>query len=171
MSYSPNVNNFRMGVHRNYRGSTDRVIDTPGERDTAQRFRNVERQEDRLASDLRSMDNTYLDSDPRRGHVVRYRDGYEAGTGNYIQDETHYAYDRRSGESIGLRSLGTYTTPQGTISAHKDVRWDGREARFEESRVYKNNIGFTTGREWVSGLESRYGIEYEQGRSGLLFGQ
>lgn len=170
MSNIPNVNNFRMGVRQNFQGYTDSIIDTPGERRTSRKFHGVKNQEENLASDLASMDNTYLDSDPRRGSVVRYRDGYEAGTGNYIEDRTHYTYNRRTGAPVSLTSNGSYTTPSGVISASKDVSWDqDGQAQIRERRRYRDHSGWTTGRESVTASQSHEGLQYKQSRSGFLF--
>lgn len=164
-----------MGVQDTFLNQLQFPVDSADEHRAHDSFQSVKNQQNRLAAHTASLDNTYQDSDPRPGHVTQIRQGYESGTGNYLEERIDYSYDPFTGSPRNLNAGGRYYTSFGTIDMEKQVSWDSHgQAFFTDSRTHRDSFGITVGSESVRGFEYQGGtgepdgLEYGQQRRGWL---
>lgn len=172
--HPPRVNNYKMGVQDSFLSPVEFPIDSAEEHRAHVTFQSVKDQQNQLAHQVASFDNTFDDHDPRPGEVTRFRRGCEAGTGNYVDERIDLSFNPRTGAPENLSARGRYTTGLGTIDMKKDVAWDSHgQAFFEDTRRHKDAFGIPVGREKVRGFEYKGGdepdgLEYQQEREGWL---
>jgi hypothetical protein len=158
----PNVNAYRMGVSSIARGSIVGAVDTVPEREIADTFSQIKQQEESLARELMTRDNSPSDLDDRVGFVEEKIDSKR------LREHTILAYDSENQTPLELYKEGQNTSPSREITLDKAVRWTDGKIQFREHRYFKADREMK-GTEAVVGDEFLGITEYQQVIVGYTF--